>query len=76
MGKGKVIVGIPFYCHAYKLLTSKMHGYHAIAIGKGECEQTGYTCVSLYHNWWCIVYTFFIVFVIGYGLVHTTVDDV
>jgi hypothetical protein len=34
------MVGIPFYCHAYKLLTSKMHGYHAIAIGKGECEQT------------------------------------
>ena len=45
-----------------------MHGCHAIAIGKGECEQTGYTSVSSYHSWWCIMHTFFIVLVIGYNL--------
>ena len=40
------MVGIPFYCHAYKLLTSKLHGYHSPAIGKGECDAADYKCVS------------------------------
>jgi hypothetical protein len=33
MGKEKVVVGIPFYCHAFKLLNPLMHGYHALPQG-------------------------------------------
>lgn len=47
IGKDKVMVGIPFYCHAYRLLSPAMHGYHALGIGLGECDQTGYTCACL-----------------------------
>ncbi|CAG2203848.1 E3.2.1.14 [Mytilus edulis] len=48
VGKDKLMVGIPFYCHAFKLLTSSMHGYHAIATGRGECDMADYLCVSIY----------------------------
>lgn len=44
IGKDKLMVGIPFYCHAFKLLTPLMHGYHAIATGRGECDMAAYLC--------------------------------
>ena len=47
MGKDKVVVGIPFYCHAFKLMSPLMHGYHAFSDGAGECNSAGYTCVSI-----------------------------
>lgn len=46
VGKDKLMVGFPFYCHAYKLLSPLMHGYHAFSDGKGECDFGKYTCVS------------------------------
>jgi hypothetical protein len=47
MGKEKVVVGIPFYCHAFKLLNPLMHGYHAYSNGAGECDSSVYACVSI-----------------------------
>ena len=47
MGKEKVVVGIPFYCHAFKLMIPFMHGYHAYSNGAGECDSSVYACVSI-----------------------------
>lgn len=50
VGKDKLMVGFPFYCHAYKLLSPFMHGYHAFSDGKGECDFGKYTCACLAIN--------------------------
>ena len=47
IGKEKVVVGIPFYCHAFKLMIPFMHGYHAFSHGAGECNSLGHVCVSI-----------------------------
>ena len=44
IGKEKVVVGIPFYCHAFKLMIPFMHGYHDFSHGAGECNNLGHVC--------------------------------
>ena len=45
--KSKLMIGIPTYSHAYKLISPKIHGLRSLAIGRGECEGASYSCVSV-----------------------------
>ncbi|KAK3108136.1 hypothetical protein FSP39_001847, partial [Pinctada imbricata] len=42
--KSKLMVGIPTYSHAYKLLFSRLHDIRAPAVGRGECDSAPYIC--------------------------------